>query len=237
MKKYLLAIALLALTLTLTSCGCKEHVFTEWEEALAANCTEAGTEVRGCENCKYTEEREVEPSGHSLKEWEVALASTCTKAGTEVRGCENCKYTEEREIALLEHSFGEWVELSVPTCKDPYDASRTCAACGFSETQTMEPKGHTYDFELHRNHVVHEHPSCFKEGISKYICIVCNDPDDVIYEPMEKMEHRWEGGGCESASYCIYCNTKGAEPTGHDWSQYGYMCSKCGLVMGLGKGG
>ena len=197
MKKYLFAIALFATVLALVSCECKEHTFTEWETTLLATCTEQGTEVRGCENCKYTEERATESLGHI---------------------------------------FGEWVELSVPTCKDPYDVSHTCAVCGFSETQTMQPKGHIYDFEFHKNHVVHEHPSCFKEGVSKYICIVCNDPDDVIYEPIKQMEHRWEGGSCETPSYCIYCRTQGEPASGHDWSQYEYMCSKCGLVRGLGKG-
>ena len=64
-----------------------------------ATCTEEGyTAYKACENCDYTEGKEVIPAGHKLVDVE-AKAATCTEDGyTAYKACENCDYTEGKEV-------------------------------------------------------------------------------------------------------------------------------------------
>ena len=42
-----------------------EHALGEWAEEIAPTCTSDGEEVRECANCDYSEQRQIQASGHS----------------------------------------------------------------------------------------------------------------------------------------------------------------------------
>ena len=93
------------------------HNFGEWFIAKESTCTEKGTEKRQCDNCDYSETRDLSVSGHHMGDWETTKANTCTEKGTEKSQCQNCDYSETRDIP----AGHDWVEE---------DGYKFCGKCG-----------------------------------------------------------------------------------------------------------
>ncbi len=66
---------------------CKNHTFGKWTPVLDATCTEAGIEERICSDCKWTETRVSEPTGHIWDE------GTDTEDGETIYTCLICGET------------------------------------------------------------------------------------------------------------------------------------------------
>lgn len=83
----------------------------------------------GCENCDYTENKEIIPAkGHSL----IDVSSknpTCDEDGySSHKVCENCDYTENKEVFPATHSFGSLNE----------NGSRVCVVCNAIGVSTFD---------------------------------------------------------------------------------------------------
>ena len=134
MKKYLYAIALLLAILTLTSCECKEHIFTQWETSHKATCTEHGTETRGCEKCEYTEEKTTEAFGHSFGEATLVDTANCTKPYDMASTCSVCGEIKTETIRPTGHVYDKENEelkhvITNPSCLYEGIIRYECTVC------------------------------------------------------------------------------------------------------------
>ena len=134
MKKLIFAITVFAMLIALTSCECKEHVFTEWEETLAATCDEAGTEARSCEKCDYTEERELEAFGHNFGEAVLVGETSCTKPYDMTSTCSVCGEIQTETIQPAGHVYDKENEelkhiILNPSCRYEGIVHYQCSVC------------------------------------------------------------------------------------------------------------
>ena len=77
----LLAVAMLALVLTLCGCdqgapACTAHTYGAWQIKADSTCQRPGEEVRTCSACGQEESRAVAQAAHTYGEWQVTAAAT-----------------------------------------------------------------------------------------------------------------------------------------------------------------
>jgi len=68
-----------------------QHLFGDWTEIKAASCVESGSEYRECNNCDYTETREIHALDHNYStEWTVDVQPTSSTGGIQSHHCTRC---------------------------------------------------------------------------------------------------------------------------------------------------
>lgn len=181
MKKYLYAIALLTAILTLTSCECKEHVFTQWQTTLEATCAVDGTEARSCEKCEYTEVREIEAFGHNYGEAVLVGETSCTKPYDMASTCSVCGDVQTETIQPAGHVYDKENEelkhiITNPSCLYQGVVRYQCSVCNSPYKEDMlEERTPTIDHKW-------ESGGCE----SPYYCTMCSA------RGADAPDHEWE---------------------------------------------
>lgn len=133
------------ITVTINPTG---HTPGEWEIAVEAKCTTAGTKVKKCIVChEVIETQTIQPTGHTLGEWEVSVAPKCTTSGTKVKKCTVChEVVETQTIPSTGHTAGEW-EIETPaSCTSSGIKVKKCTVCKeVVERQTIAMTDHEYE--------------------------------------------------------------------------------------------
>lgn len=120
------------------------HVWSDWTETSAPNCTTAGEAKRACSLCEETETKSVDPLGH-IGVWEVLTPATCTTAGEKKTDCIRCQQNGVTQVIKpLGHS-GLWHVIQLPDCDSTGEKDRTCTVCNEYEKVTMDARGHSYE--------------------------------------------------------------------------------------------
>lgn len=222
----------------------KGHRFWIWETVENASCTQNGLQSRYCMDCKMTEERVIEATGHDYAD--SVMAPTCTADGYTTHSCGKCGHTyTDNYITAFGHTYTEWIVEKAVTCTENGYQARQCTVCGNSERNILYATGHDY-------RAVVSAPTCIEQGYTTYTCEACGNTyiDDYI----DCIPHAWgewqienEPTCTDSGSnvrYCEGCNGKEtseiASP-GHAYTQMtvtsptcsdaGYTthtCSRCG---------
>ncbi len=131
MKKARIIAVLLATLMVIVAVSCKEpHVHDfKWEVEKAATCTEKGTEVQICSECKEKgETREIAALGHK-EVVDAAVAATFTAKGkTEGKHCSVCKeiLVAQQEVPMTGHTY-------VLSVNEKGEAVNKCSACQHEE--------------------------------------------------------------------------------------------------------
>ena len=221
---------------TVTAFG---HTWSEWKQAKAPTCTEAGAEERECSVCGEKETRVIDALGHKpaeiVKENEVA--ATCTKEGSydEVVYCSVCGAELSREhktVAALGHTWSEWKQTKDPACEEAGEETRECSVCHEKETRTVEALSHIPTDPVKENEVA---ATCTKEGSYDEViyCSVCGAELSREHKTVAALGHTWgewketKAPTCEEAGEetreCFRCNlmeTRAIDALGHDWGEW-----------------
>ena len=207
------------------------HSFGGWVTAVAATCTEEGTEERVCADCGATESRGIPAAGHIFIET-VTREATCTADGEMTEECTECGISHTREVAASGH---EWVlkERSEATCTEDGICVYGCDRCGETEQETVSQKlGHDFgDAPKCEESVV-----CQREG-----CGAIREPEPHVLKDTITEPTCTENGYVER--YCTTCGKitevhENAEPVGHDMQGLrcrGKTCSRCDYAEAPGE--
>ena len=167
----LLMILMIALVLSLNSCGIFEtkhhHDWTTWELVKYPTCQEEGLAELTC-NCGETEMEIIPKEDHTKSDWIVDQEPTCQKAGKKHIECIVCK-TQLTSVSIptVEHSFDSWIyEPGINNCVGAV-LSRQCLTCDHVEEKIGEYSDHKFATETITS-------SCTKEGYEKHYCEYCD---------------------------------------------------------------
>ena len=114
------------------------HSITEWTVITAPTCTEKGAETGDCQNCDYSETREIAALGHTFGEWNDAISATCEQDGMYgyfyCSVCEKNFDASENELTELVipafgHDYGEWIAEIPASCLDGALGHYQCSVC------------------------------------------------------------------------------------------------------------
>lgn len=194
MKRNILNLALLVLSLSLLLCACgnetttetksvetkstetkaaatsAEHVhfFSSWETVKKATCTDTGLEERTCA-CgeKETKQASLTPV-HSYGEWKTVTEATCTENGSQKRTCSLCGKSETKPIYTKGHTFSTWKTISEVTCTENGLKEAVCSDCGEKKTETVKSTGHRYG-----SWYIGRSATCTEDGYQERICSIC----------------------------------------------------------------
>ena len=195
------------------------HSFINYVSDENATCTEDGTKTGVCERCNANDKVTDTGSklGHNFAVYTSNHDATCIKDGTKTADCTRCdvKDTITDIGTKLPHSGG------TATCKDK-------AVCDMCHTKygELNPENHDGETELKNQ----KQPTCASEGYTgDTYCMGCGK---LLQQgvSIQKAEHKfsdWQtvdsssctGGGSEQrvCESCGYTETKGVDPTKHDW--------------------
>ena len=121
-------ILIIAITLTLSSCGECKHDNME-SVVTAPTCTEKGYTAFICKDCGYGYFGDMtEAKGHNSSDWITVTAPTCVTDGTQHRECTKCQVVLEEE-AIPSESHNYVSEFVPPTATDKGYNLHTCTKC------------------------------------------------------------------------------------------------------------
>ncbi len=111
------------------------------ETHVEATCTTAGTLIKECSRCEYTEISEIAALGHDNKA--VITAPTCTEGGYTTYTCTRCGESYiDHETAALGHNLTQTrVEA---TCTTAGTLIKECSRCDYREVAEIAAHGHDY---------------------------------------------------------------------------------------------
>ena len=161
MKKKIFSLALaIIMLLMLCACGGTDHthVYGEWTETKAPNCTETGERTRTCEcGAVETETIPTVATAHAFGEWTEALAPLCGTEGQSSRACIRCGATETAPIPA--------------TGKHDYDTDNTCKVCDTPWVYTTEGVrySYTYKHDDDYNTTYYAYVSGIEEGVTDVV--------------------------------------------------------------------
>ena len=109
MKKILIFLMFLIVSLSLVGCGEHEHVWDDGTIVKEAQCTTAGIKQYACvvAGCKETKTEDISATGH-FEEIDQAVSATCLEKGfTEGKHCSACNeiFVAQDEISALGHDY------------------------------------------------------------------------------------------------------------------------------------
>lgn len=89
--------------------NCSHKNYGEWIQTIAPSCEKVGIEQRTCVKCPHTENRDVEPIGHTFSDkWTVDIPATKDVPGMMSRHCLKCSATtDETNFTLEDTEKGE----------------------------------------------------------------------------------------------------------------------------------
>ena len=227
-------------TLTVSSATTHTHTLVK-TEAVAADCTTAGTEAYWtCSDCgkmfsdaagttEITAPVTIAALGHDWGEWTVTTPATETTDGVETRTCKrDASHTETRPIPALghTHSLVETEAVAADCTTDGTEAYWTCSGCGkmfsdaegtkeISEPVKIPAKGHTPAEAVKEIEIA---ATCKAEGSFDEVvyCSVCGEEISRVVHTGELIEHDWSEWKETTAPTCT---TKGLKTR---------TCSVCG---------
>lgn len=254
MKRWMIAICVLVLTMIITGCQCRH----EWN---SATCTEA-------KRCRFCGQREGEPLGHQYENAGCEAPMTCGRCGqtqgepldhdwqnatcTQPKFCALCEKTEGEPLthdwkeatcarpewcALCKETRGEalphtWIEA---TCEVPKYCSE-CAAVmsgplghSWLEATCDSPKTCSICAVTEGDALKHlwSKATCTKPQT----CLLCG----LRGEPA--LGHSWLEADCENPIRCSYCDVTQGKPLGHQWKpatpERPQTCEVCAATQGL----
>jgi len=89
--------------------NCLHKSFGEWTQTVPPSCDKEGIEQRVCSKCPHTENRGIDPVGHTFSDkWTVDIPATKDVPGMMSRHCLKCSATtDETNFTLEESEKGE----------------------------------------------------------------------------------------------------------------------------------
>ena len=95
-----------------------DHKIVEWKQTKAPTCSEVGIEEGKCENCDFSDTRDVATIAHTEGEWVITKAATVDAAGTKECSCTVCEKVVKREsfnlsAEELEQAYKDMQEMIV----------------------------------------------------------------------------------------------------------------------------
>ena len=203
-KRVLFILFVLISVFSLFSCA-HEHKFGEWGLITEAKCEQAGSKVRTCK-CGEVETAIIEPLGHSIGSSRYVFVS-CEESYTE-NTCDRCYEVIIEYLPAREHSYGSWYIQTQPTCETKGKEARMCTLCMEYEYRDIEAKGHSI---ITINAVA---PTCTEQGYTAGK--KCSECDKILVHPQEQVAkgHKYEPNV--------------VEPTYHNKGYTNYVCTRCG---------
>ncbi len=100
------------------TCSNSGHTMGEWKKTSEPLCESVGVEVRSCEKCNHSENREIKALGHDYSEkWTVDVQATENELGSMSRHCSRCEKTVDSVSFDLEaptqNSFENKVDATI----------------------------------------------------------------------------------------------------------------------------
>ena len=188
------------------------HDFGEWETVESPSCTEGGSEKRVCKRCGYTENQNLNPTGHTWADQPtVDKEATCTEDGSQSIHCIHCEATKDSQvIPALGHDWGEGEVTKAATCTEEGERTYTCSRCQATKTAVIPALDHDWG-----EGVVTKEATCTEEGERTYICSRCQATKTAV---IPALDHDWDDGVVTKAATC----TEEGERT--------YTCSRCQIT-------
>lgn len=148
---------------------CK-HTWGKWDEMVEASCTNAGIEVRTCENCGKQESQTLPAFGHDFDDGR----------------CSDCDKKEKK----CEHDDTEEVIIKAPTCTEKGKMHEICEECkAVVDDERLPALGHNYVYRDYQD------ATCTEEGW--YGHEICENCGDGYVEYIAPYGHYFAGGVCE----------------------------------------
>lgn len=122
------------------------HTMGNWQIVTAATCDKAGSQMRTCSGCSYTETETIAAKGHT-EVIDKAVAATCTTSGkTQGKHCSVCNTVITAQTVIAPKGHTEVIDEAVPvTCtttgKSEGKHCSTCNTVLIAQT-VIAPTGH-----------------------------------------------------------------------------------------------
>ena len=177
------------------TCESGLHSFGEWTVVNAASCTEKGSRQHTCSLCGYTENGEIDATGHDWEEKAtVDQEASCQRPGRQSVHCRNCDEVKDVEvIPAIGHLFTHYIPDGNATCKEDGTMTASCdRGCGVSET--IVEKGSSRNAAHKPGEAIAEKivpATCRQEGSydSVVYCTVCGAEISREAATTEKLAH------------------------------------------------
>ncbi len=182
--------------------GCKAHDTVQMHQLTTtttpATCGVAGSVVRECKVCGYSNTQVVEALQHDFSKVRI-MAATCTKDGFTVKYCARCGRTQETSKKVLKatgHQFSAWTldiagyvthSHACTVCGEKETAlhnfgewvpdtenktkTQTCKTCGYSVTESI-PTGCKHPATERTTE--EKAPTCTENGYKTVTCTKCD---------------------------------------------------------------
>ncbi len=143
MKRLVIILSLLILSLLfLASCE-HSHEFGEWETVTEPTCAEAGIKKRTCE-CGETQSEKIATLDHEIQ-FINPIDPTCSVDGaTNGTYCKKCgSFIKAPDVIPAEHKYRTHIE-TYPSCVSQGINVYTCTVCYSSKAESIEALGHNW---------------------------------------------------------------------------------------------
>lgn len=200
-KKLLMALLVLSVSLVLFACGEDEHTH-EWDNGTVtteATCTVEGVKTFKCSGCDETKTEPIAKLDHAWNEGTVTTNPSCTAEGVKTFKCSVCDETKTEPVAKLEHAH-EWAH-------DEENHWKVCE-CG----DTTQSAAHVWD-----EGTVTREATCSKFGYKEYKC----ECGASYLEKIEKLAHTpGEEVHYDEENHWIECIcSEHIDVTPHNWDE------------------
>ena len=206
-------------------------VLAEYHPADCNNCAWGYDRCSGCDQVRYWEEGDIDPTNHDISCVNALEATHTTDGYTGDTICYTCDIVVEAGtvIPATGHNFGAWQTLDSP-CYTSGGEVRFCSGCTYREVRNADCIGHnTYEGYSYA-------PTCDKTGLLREYCSQCNwifetilpatGHDLYFQEATATCTERGYGEDCWACSYCGegFVDPEGKIPSGydssHDWRNH-----------------
>ncbi len=174
------------MTLYLTPSFQCSHISTDTTITKQPTCSETGTKVTKCSECKeIIETVTLNKLPHTDgTEWTTLREATCSQKGEKVLYCTVCgEVSTKEDIEKLPHSYGDWVTDRETSCSKAGLRSRVCSVCNAKDEEEIKKLDHIYS-----SWTTTKNATCTQEGEKVRTCSVCKYEEK---EKIAKAEHKW----------------------------------------------
>ncbi|MDE5618111.1 MAG: hypothetical protein K2I79_01325, partial [Clostridia bacterium] len=229
-----------------------EHVFGEWQNEVAADCTHTGIKAhKDCTLCN----RHFDADGNEIRDLRIPARhtlkavpkqdSTCTAQGTLAHEhCSVCgkdfidgaeKSADELIIAATGHSYGGWSIVKPATCSAAGSKKRICTKCNHEEIQivAIDANAHTWG-----EWTIDKAATCTEKGEKTRVC--SHNSAHRQTQEIDAEGHSWNPDAtrveptCTTNGYirgtCMVCGTTTTEvlpARGHELAQHAAKAATC----------
>ncbi len=202
---FLFTAAVMLLPFTLLSFAACDHNWRiDYEQCVAATCSENGKNVYVCSRCSDKKTETVMATAHDFVKLSGEYA-TCEQDSTVIEKCSVCGLEKKDTTKAIGHDYEETARKDA-TCSKEGSVTYKCKNCGGVKTEAIKTVSHDF------SKFVSSSATCTERGQSTYQCSMC---DELTLKTVTSLGHDFEKSG---------------GPTCTERGKYVNTCKRCGYT-------